>query len=96
MPAGLQSWNSSGRLTTDVGQRVGVILGSVNPGTTSGSITVPGLTSGTPFYIVNNTAGSDAATNGYFNCVPSISGTTLSWTFPNGYKYPCLITFGVR
>lgn len=77
--SGLRVWNSSGVLITDVETRMGRILGSVQTGAGSGSISVPGFATGTPFGIVLELAAASTQTNG--EPTISISGTTLSWSF---------------
>jgi cytochrome c2 len=80
MAFGLEVRDASGVLIVDVGRRLGRVIGRFNTGTSNGSFTFSGSVSGT-FW---------AATLDAFYGAPSLtlSGTTISWTFPN----PGLIT----
>lgn len=78
MPAGLQVWDASGQLVIDLANRLTRIIGMVDTGGTSGSISVPGFSQGTPFYAV-------VPLNAYLDSYQltaraSVTGNTLSWT----------------
>lgn len=77
MSFGLEVYDESGNPTLTLTDRVGRILGSVVSGTSAGSITVPALATGTPFYILRS------EWLGVTLCPPTvtISGTQISWTF---------------
>ncbi len=74
MPQGLQVWDASGNLVLDVTTRLPRILGSVQTGTSAGSVTHTGLSSGTPFYFATTMA------NFQNSPVGSFSGNVFSWT----------------
>lgn len=82
MPAGLQVWDAAGNLVVDITTRLSRFLGSVNSGTSAGSISVPDLVQGTPFYFVIISGG--AVPVGSFGPEVTFSGTTMSWTFAPG------------
>lgn len=77
MSFGLEVYGQDGNVTLSVTDRAGRILGSVNSGTSPGSINVPALSSGSPFYILRS------EWLGVTLCPPTvtISGTQISWTF---------------
>jgi len=85
---------------------MGRILGSVATGTSNGSITNGGLSAGTPFWqvIPVSKVGTNGGSGGQYGSripVVSVSGTTLSWSFPakNGQDpFPvtgALVIYGV-
>lgn len=85
MPMGLQVFNASGNLTFNSGDFLPRFVGSFYTGTSNGSITDGNLSSSTntPFFIYQQVTPS-----GQNPGVPpavSISGTTISWSFPSGY-----------
>jgi hypothetical protein len=85
MPAGLQVWDAAGNLVVDITTRLSRFLGSVNSGTSGGSISVPDLAQGTPFYFVIISGG--AVPVGSFGPEVTFSGTnntTMSWSFASG------------
>ncbi|MFJ4055103.1 hypothetical protein ACIPZC_16850 [Pseudomonas sp. NPDC089743] len=81
----------------DITDRLAKMLGTVYTGASSGSASVPGLSSGTPFFAatpVSSTQGSLAL------FVPAISinqsAETITWTFEaNKNQSPSYITVGV-
>lgn len=74
MPAGFQAFNPDGSLNVDLGSNLGKVLGITYVSSAgSGSASFPGLTSGTPFAIFQQTAGLPGTLR------HSISGNTLSW-----------------
>lgn len=97
MPQGLQVWDKNGVLTVDLTDRLGLAIGSVNTGTSNGSIQVPQFQGNTPFYYALSLSDNAASSPRI-----SITGTTLSWTFVditiNGEvaaRVPSNIFFGV-
>lgn len=91
MPAGLQVFDASGNLVTNITDRIGRVLGTIETGTSNGSVTgVSGFSTGTPFKMCVTLSGL-----GYYMPTVTISGTTLSWTFPSGGQSECIIVYGV-
>ena len=95
MPVGLQIWDAAGNIVLDTNYRTARRLGSVVTGTSNGSLSIPDLVQGQPFFIseplLNNVA---------YYVLPNvtISGTTLSWSFPSQYpssRNSMSITYGV-
>lgn len=81
MPAGLQVWDSLGRLRLDTSVRMATFVGSVSTGTSNGSLSVPAVAKGTPFFYVV----PEAEVGGtYLLATPRWSGTTLIWEFLGG------------
>ena len=84
MAAGLQCFDASGNICFDSDINTTRILGSLNTGTTNGSITVPEFATKKGWaainYIATDTSGFGPL---YMSSLPqvSISGTTLSWSF---------------
>ena len=81
MPAGLEVFDAAGRPVVRLTDRLGAIVGVFNTGTSAGSVSLPGLARGTPFYVMQtgwHTAGGAVT-------LPkiSISGTTVSWSIPD-------------
>lgn len=100
MPQGLQVWGEDGSLVVDVTSRLTKILGSVNTGTSSGSISLSNLPiSGEIWYF---SIGNFSSVPNPYAMPPKItlSGTTLSWYvesgIPNYLKAPATIFYGVR
>lgn len=88
MPAGLQCFDAQGNLIFDANSNTTRILGSVNTGTSNGSITVPEFATrkgwATIDYIVTDTSNFGPL---YMSGLPqiAINGTVLSWAF-NGFN----------
>lgn len=76
MPAGLRTWNAAGVPEITISTRMTRLLGVVNA-TSSGSVVVPELASGTPFMFgVPRSSGVNIFSGGGGG---TISGTTVSW-----------------
>jgi len=93
MGQGLQIWDGSGNLVLDTAHRLTRILGMFDTGTSDGSVSFPGLATGTGFYV--------KLTPDLGNAPPvvTISGTTVSWTFNNvsaPYRRAAKVMVGVR
>ena len=80
MPAGLEVYDASGRPVVRLTDRLGAIVGVFSTGTAAGSINIPGLARGAPFYVVQ-TGWSSAVVASNLPQI-SISGTTVSWSIP--------------
>ncbi len=80
MPAGLEVFDAYGRPTVRLTDRLGAVVGVFETGTAAGSIVLPGLARGTPFYIVQTGWSSDVGASNLPQI--SISGTTVSWSIP--------------
>jgi len=95
MSQGLQIWDANGQLILDTTYRVARRLGTVTTGMSNGSLNIPDLSQGQPFFI------SEALRDpGSYYVIPSvsISGTTLSWSFPSQYpeqRNSMSVTYGV-
>lgn len=93
MPGGLQVWNPNGALVLDTSVRVAKHVGSVNTGTTGGSIWTD-TSKGTPWaYAV------PLEQPQLYHLLPDIwfDGNTLNWSFGNvsfTSNRPVLITYG--
>jgi hypothetical protein len=97
MTAGLQVWDESGNLVVDITDRLAKMLGTIYTGAVSGSASVPGLSSGTPFYVATPVS-TDPTAMAMF--APAISlhqaSEMISWTFEaNKGQSPSYITVGV-
>lgn len=91
MPQGLQVWNASGQLIVDVTDNLGRVLGIANvTGGAAGSVTHAGFAQGTGFWML-------MGVNSYALPAPafSLSGTTLSWTWPDGGSGSFKLVYGV-
>ena len=78
MPAGFETFDGAGNLIISVTDRITKILGTVDTGTSDGSIYVPGFSFGRPW------VRGSAYTNGSPNelaAVAYISGNTIIWYF---------------
>lgn len=76
MPQGLQIFNASGQIIFNTEDRLTRLLGfQIISG--NGSIVVPALATGTPFFFVHLINGTGNPLTTYPR--PSISGTTISW-----------------
>lgn len=94
MPVGLQCWDVNGNLTLDVTDRLTRVLGTVETGTSSGSVTDANLANGTPWFVMRDT--SDYEMLSEANCSVVISGNAVTWTFVgSGTKTNKKIIYGV-
>lgn len=96
MSYGLIVYDAGGNPIVNVADRLGRIIGSVNVGTTNGSVVVPQFSMGIPFYFLR----ADGPQQGTFPPTITISGNTLSWSQPSGYnsawdKTPGTIFYGI-
>lgn len=84
MAAGLQIWDESGTLMVDTTTAGALLLGEFVTGGAntpqSGSVTEPAFSLGTPFFITIPSSPIDR--DGNFVTV-SISGNTLTWSYPS-------------
>lgn len=89
----LEIYSPTGQLLVGSGTSVGTILGQFMTGTTSGSITNPNLSNGSPiiFYALPT-----ASTSWYTLPTFTFSGNTLSWSFTNGTGINCRVIYGVK
>ena len=87
MPSGMQVWDASGNLVFNIDTNVVKFLGVISVGkdytgaTTSGTVTdsrFTAYTGHTPFFTA---VGAGISDEGY-DVQVSISGNTLTWTFP--------------
>lgn len=100
MAQGIQCWNASGQQVFDVTTQVVKFLGKINVGSSYTGSTQQGtvydanfgLAGHTPFY---DTAAGVFSTDGW-DVEISITGTTLTWTYPVSGHYPnATIIYGV-
>lgn len=91
----LEIFNAAGVRTLNLSSRLGLHIGTIETGTTAGSIYVPDFSKGTPFafYVGENWgwSGQDSVPN------IVISGNTLSWSWPHqyGYFFSVTIIYGI-
>ncbi|MGE8688634.1 MAG: hypothetical protein ACN6PJ_15940 [Achromobacter sp.] len=95
MPAGLETYGPNGATLVSYTSKIGRQLGSVNTGTSNGSVYLPELAQGIPWIATLSPGG------GPFQSTPAIamSGYTISWTFVEGMpgdRRPIKIVYGVR
>lgn len=90
MPAGIQIWNAAGVEVMNITSRLGLYLGTIETGTTAGSINVPGLSKGTPFAFALGEQWAYAGQSSVPNI--TISGTTISWSWSQQYGYFASVT----
>jgi hypothetical protein len=76
MGHGIQVFNPDGSLQFDAGNRLPRIVAVTNTGTTSGSVSVPAISQGTPIAIA-----APAVSDGGASPAVSISGSTVSWNW---------------
>ncbi|MDF9616156.1 hypothetical protein P5705_00720 [Pseudomonas entomophila] len=87
MKIGLQTWNEAGSPNLDTTNRLGTLLGSVVTGTRAGSLIVPQLAQGEPFYFYHpellptRNAHLDQPYELVYPLV-KLEGQVLSWSFP--------------
>ena len=95
MPTGFECYDTQGRLTLSLSDSITRIIGTVDTGLANGSISVPALTSGRPFFI---TTGLDSVKLDFYMPRVSVSGSTLTWTFvqaTDNFRKACRIVYGV-
>ncbi|SMR70537.1 hypothetical protein SAMN05518671_2618 [Stenotrophomonas lactitubi] len=84
MPTGLQCWDEYGDISVDLTSRMTRLLGGVNQ-SGGGSLQEPALSQGVPFVL------PILDQNGLMYpadiTVPTISGTTVSWTTPANFYF---------
>lgn len=85
----------TGNITLEVTDRLTRQLGVIETGVSNGSVTDPGLSLGQPFFVVIDPY-SNLWTN-YTRPIPSVSGNTLFWNFPDiyGFRVSVKILYGV-
>jgi len=98
---GLRVRDASGNVLVDISTRILRLVGTVQTGTTNGSITVPDDASGTVFFML--TGQDRSVTNSGYAEIPKVtlSGRTISWTFsgsttPSSGRISSLIVYGVH
>jgi hypothetical protein len=79
MPQGLQVWNAAGQLTLDTGTRISRLHGSFLTTSGAGSIILPSLAQGDPFFLLT-VPSFNPSDNNYARPTITRSGTTISWT----------------
>lgn len=96
MSYGTQFFDGNGRLRVRITDRLTRILGSVETGTSDGSISVPAFAGRQPFAQLALNSGAPAGS--YFAPEFEISGTTLSWRFlvaAAAYRANARIIYGI-
>ena len=96
MSTGLRVYGPGGEVYLDVHDATSRYLTSFKSSTSDGSIVIPGLSAGRPWYLAYRDPCSSATQYG----VPvfSVSGTTLSWVFgsiPSDNRAACNVWVGV-
>lgn len=96
MSYGLRVYGPGGEVYLDVHDATSRYLTSFKSSTSDGSIVIPGLSAGRPWYVAYRDPGSLSTQYG----VPvfSVSGTTLSWAFdsiPIDNRAACNVWVGV-
>lgn len=88
MPAGLQIWDAAADLILDGGDRISRVLAVITI-SGNGSTSHGGLATGSPFWMLMPTTAG-------WPPVVSLSGTTLSWSYPAGLPSAgCNLVYGV-
>lgn len=92
--AGLQVWDEAGRVVMDSTTRLGLAIGVLQTGTSNGSYSDARLLGGSPFIIVSPDS------MGLTISVPvvTVSGQTVSWTFPasSHSRANARVTYGIQ
>lgn len=96
MPAGLETYGPNGATLVSYTSRIGRQLGSLNTGTSNGSVYLPELAQGVPWMATLSPGASGGSLN-----TPAIvmSGYTISWSFVAGMpgdRRGVKIVYGVR
>ena len=96
MSYGLRVYGPGGEVYLDAHDATSRYLTSFKSSTSDGSIVIPGLSAGRPWYVAYRDPGSLSTQYG----VPvfSVSGTTLSWVFgsiPSDNRAACNVWVGV-
>lgn len=94
MAYGIRVRDAAGNITMDTNYQAGRIIGVVEVNG-NGSMVVPGLAQGIPFWVVVPLIAGGS--NRYPRV--SVAGTTMSWSYSNSGNYPngsCRIFYGVR
>ena len=95
MPSGFETFDGSGNLIISVTDRITKVLGSVDSGTSDGSVFVPGFSTGRPWVravAITNGSPNELAANAY------ISGNSVIWYFvgPNDSPPPFTVRRNTR
>lgn len=96
MSFGLETFLADGSLHSTYDTSLGRVIGSMALSTSNGSVAVPALSQGKPWYVA--VPAFDETTNVYPPTV-TISGTTISWTWPaigQQYRAATVLIYGVR
>jgi len=81
MTFGLQCWNAGGALTVDSTSTVTRYIETFITSASSGSLTIPALASGRPWVAAYRYTNNSVQ---YIAANVTVSGTTVSWSFPIG------------
>ena len=93
MPSGAQVWDAAGNLTLNTPDVLYRFFGTVNTGTSDGSVTSDGFLQGVPMWLTFPTSYDPSKT---FPNI-SVSGNVLSWSFPSSSnRVDTLIHYGVK
>jgi hypothetical protein len=93
MTTGVRIWDASGNLIFDTPTIVFRYLGTIKTTAgTGGSVTDAGLSTGTPWWVIQGAVGTLAATG----VIVSVSGTTLTWAYTGTISRNATIIYGVR
>lgn len=94
---GLQVKDLAGNVILKITDRLTRLVGSVNTGIANGSLAIPNPGNGAVFFVIQPISGTVLSTN--TAPVVTLSGSTLTWTFPagtaNSSRVAALILYGV-
>ena len=82
MPAGVETYDPQARLLISWTGRINRQLGEIRTGGANGSRNVPELAQGIPW--IATAPNQSYGTTGVVGCVVSLSGTTITWSYPTG------------
>ncbi|MBN7139010.1 hypothetical protein A7A76_07865 [Lysobacter enzymogenes] len=89
MPAGIQVFDENGAALIDTTDRISLVLGTAIIGPAAGSISDPRLAYGKGWFQLLDFEAIEAVTTTKSKPpIPSISGTTLSWTYDSQSQRP--------
>lgn len=92
---------ATGLVTVEITDRLTRVIGFIDSGTSDSSIIVPGLALGDGWAaVMEYQPGNQSPSTLYSYPIVSVSGSTVSWTFPNyqgqsNTRVSCAIIYGV-
>lgn len=94
MPAGIQAYAPDGTLLVSITDKIGKVLGYVDTGTSSGSLTNPALARAGAFFLISSATFSPRTSSTKTKVTLNKSTGVLSWVVSSYSPIPARIIYG--